>query len=76
MRGVGRGGDETRRTSGTEHEDEDEGEDVEGGVVVAMVPLGSAGGLLGRFLPALELGEEEGGWDIGPLGRCCKKHES
>jgi hypothetical protein len=74
MRGGG-SGKGRRRTSGAEHEDEDEGEDVEGGVVVAMTPLGSAGGLLGRFLPALELGEEEGGWDIGPMGRCCRMHE-
>lgn len=74
MMGGGRG-EGRRRTSGTEHEDEDEGEDVEGGVVVAVMPLGSAGGLLGRFLPALELGEEERGWEIGPLGRCCRMHE-
>lgn len=66
--GYGRGREERRggggeRTAGAEDEDKHEGEDVQGGVVVAMAALGSAGGLLRRFLSAAELGEEEGGWD-------------
>lgn len=63
--GGGRRGEERRgeRTAGAEDEDKHEGEDVQGGVVVAMAALGSAGGLLRRFLSAAELGEEEGGWD-------------
>jgi len=64
-----------RRTSSAKHEDEDEGEDVDGGIIVAMTPLGSADGLLGRFLPALELGEEERSWDFGPMRRCYSIHE-
>ena len=64
-----------RQTSSAKREDEDEGEDVEGGVVVAMMPLGSAGRLLGRFLSSLKLGEQKGGRNIRPMCRCCRMHE-
>ena len=54
------------RTSSTQGQDQDQGEDVEGCVVRALSTLRATGGPGGGILPAMELRIEQMGGDIIP----------